>query len=68
MFAKFDILTNNLLLDINTNNGELVASGRQAGTAALVTAGFALATIGMIAEFIAYSGFAPRVRYQSFLS
>ena len=57
------IFVHNSISDSSSNNGELVASGRQAGTAALATAGLALATIAMIAEFIVYSGFSPRVRY-----
>ena len=48
---------------IDSNDDHLVATGRQAGGAAVATGVLALATIGMIAEFILYSGFTPKVRY-----
>ena len=47
---------------VDTNHGDLQATGRQAGTAAAAAAGLALATIAMITEFLIYSGFAPRVK------
>ena len=43
------------------NNDHLVATGRQAGGAAVATGVLALATIAMITEFIVYSGFTPKV-------
>lgn len=48
--------------DSHSNDGDLVATGRQAGTAAVATGVLALATIAMITEFIVYSGFSPRVK------
>ena len=48
---------------IDSNDGHAVATGRQAGGAAVATGVLALATIAMITEFIVYSGFTPKVNY-----
>ena len=53
-------------LGVHLNDGELVATGREAGTAAVATGVFALATIAMITEFIIYSGFSPKVKTVTF--
>ena len=46
---------------IDSNDDHAVATGRQAGGAAVATGVLALATIAMITEFIVYSGFTPKV-------
>ena len=51
----------NFFADLNDDHQ--IATGRQAGGAAVATGVLALATIGMIAEFILYSGFTPKVEY-----
>ena len=47
----------------DSNDDHLVATGRQAGGAAVATGVLALATIAMITEFIVYSGFTPKVKF-----
>ena len=47
----------------NSNDDHQIATGRQAGGAAVATGVLALATIAMITEFIVYSGFTPKVKY-----
>ena len=64
-FFFFIFIPNNVL-GVNLNDGELVATGREAGSAAVATGVFALATIAMITEFIIYSGFSPKVKILTF--
>ena len=54
---------NECQLFANSNDDNQIATGRQAGGAAVATGVLALATIAMITEFIVYSGFTPKVKY-----